>query len=63
MHSKPSEHSKLSVPVSELRRHTTEGIKAYLKAGPLVLTQRGKAVAVLLDPAMWHQLQQNHGTA
>ncbi len=54
---------KLAVPVSQLRRQTTEGIKAHLAVGPLLLTQRGKVVAVLLDPALWCRLLQARDAA
>jgi len=43
------------VPISKLRQTQNE-ILARLSRSPVVLTQHGEAVAVLVDPEMWNQL-------
>ena len=43
------------VPISKLRLTQNEVLK-QLSEGPVVLTQRGEAVAVLVDPEQWNRL-------
>ena len=43
------------VPISDLRTHQGE-ILEKIKESPIVLAQRSKAVAVLVDPARWNKL-------
>lgn len=43
------------VPISEMRLHQSE-VLDKLKAGPIILTQRSKAAAVLIDPVQWNRL-------
>lgn len=43
------------VPISELRLRQSE-VFEKLSEGPVVLTQRGRAAAVLVDPAHWNLL-------
>jgi len=43
------------VPISKLRQRQNE-ILAKLSESPVVLTQHGEAVAVLVGPEMWNQL-------
>jgi len=43
------------VPISELRLRQSEVLKR-LSDGPVVLTQRGHAAAVLVDPEQWNLL-------
>jgi len=43
------------LPISDLR-HAQAGVLNRLSGGPILLTQRGKAAAVLVDPVQWNQL-------
>jgi prevent-host-death family protein len=43
------------MPISRLRQTQNE-ILAKLPESPVVLTQHGRAVAVLVDPEMWNDL-------
>ncbi len=43
------------VPISALRLRQSEVLKK-LPAGPVVLTQHGKAVAVMVDPEAWNRI-------
>jgi len=43
------------VPISELRLRQSEVLER-LPEGPVVLTQRGRAAAVLVDPDQWNSL-------
>jgi len=42
-------------PISELRLRQSE-ILSRLSEGPVVLTQRGRAAVVLVDPDYWNQI-------
>jgi len=44
-----------TVPISELRKRQDE-ILAQLNAGPVILTQRGQAAAVMVSPEQWSHL-------
>lgn len=44
-----------TLPISELR-HAQAQVIGRLSNGPIVLTQRGRAAAILVDPAMWNRL-------
>lgn len=45
------------LPVSEFRAHTADGLQHIRETGrPLVLTQNGRAAAVLLDVATYQAL-------
>jgi prevent-host-death family protein len=46
------------VPLSALRARQGE-VLAKLRQGPLVLTQHGRAVAVLVSPEEWNALHQD----
>jgi prevent-host-death family protein len=43
------------VPISDLRARQTEILK-QIQAGPIVLTQHGKAVSVMIDPEQWNRI-------
>jgi len=43
------------VPISSLRLHQTEVLKKVAER-PVILTQHGKAVAVMVDPEAWNRL-------
>jgi PHD/YefM family antitoxin component YafN of YafNO toxin-antitoxin module len=45
------------VPISQLRLRQNQ-ILAELPKGPIILTQRGVAAAVLVSPQMWNGLAQ-----
>jgi len=42
-------------PISELRLRQSE-LLSRLSKGPVVLTQRGRAAVVLVDPDYWNQI-------
>ncbi|GIV73556.1 type II toxin-antitoxin system prevent-host-death family antitoxin [Caldilinea sp.] len=44
-----------TIPASALRQDQA-GILARAQAGPLLLTHRGQAAAVLVSPQLWNQL-------
>ncbi len=44
-----------TLPISELR-HAQAQVIGRLTDGPIVLTQRGKAAAVLVEPSLWNRL-------
>ena len=44
-----------TLPISELR-HAQAQVIGRLTDGPIVLTQRGKAAAILVDPSLWNRL-------
>ena len=48
------------VPISALRLRQTEVLKK-LVSGPVVLTQHGKAVAVMVDPEAWNRITEELG--
>jgi prevent-host-death family protein len=43
------------IPISSLRQ-TQNNVLSKLAESPVVLTQHGRAVAVLVDPEMWNDL-------
>ncbi len=43
------------VPISEIRKRQNE-ILTQLNAGPVILTQRGRAAAVMVSPGQWNRL-------
>ena len=43
------------MPISSLR-HTQNEVLSKLPSSPVVLTQHGRAVAVLVDPGVWNDL-------
>jgi prevent-host-death family protein len=43
------------VPISEIRKRQSE-ILVQLNAGPVILTQRGRAAAVMVSPKQWNRL-------
>jgi prevent-host-death family protein len=43
------------VPISEIRKRQNE-ILVQLNAGPVILTQRGRAAAVMISPKEWNRL-------
>ncbi len=45
------------IPISELRIRQSSVLE-QLKQGPVVLTQRSKAAAVLVDPDQWNRLME-----
>ncbi len=45
------------VPISELRTRSQE-ILARLQHGAVILTHRGRAVAVLVSPQQWNEVHQ-----
>ncbi len=45
------------VPISELRLRQSE-LLSRLSKGPVVLTQRGRAAVVLVDPDYWNQIME-----
>jgi prevent-host-death family protein len=45
------------MPISELRIHQNQ-VLAKLNEGPMVLTQHGRAAAVLVGPEYWNRLQE-----
>jgi antitoxin Phd len=44
-----------TVPISEIRKRQNE-ILTQLNAGPVILTQRGRAAAVMVSPEQWDRL-------
>jgi prevent-host-death family protein len=45
------------MPISELRLRQSE-LLSRLSQGPVVLTQRGRAAVVLVDPDYWNQVME-----
>ena len=43
------------IPISKLRQTQSEVLEK-LCDGPVVLTQHGKAIAIMVDPEQWNQL-------
>lgn len=43
------------IPISKLRQTQSEVLEK-LPEGPVVLTQRGEAIAVLVEPEQWNRL-------
>ncbi len=46
------------IPISDIRQRQQE-ILAKLATGPIVLTQHGKGIAVLLDIQQWNQIAED----
>ena len=49
------ERVPLTIPVSDLRNEQAK-ILGQLHDGPILLTQRGRAAAMLVEPALWNLL-------
>jgi prevent-host-death family protein len=45
------------IPISDLRIHQNS-VLARITEGPVVLTQHGRAAAVLVEPDLWNELVQ-----
>lgn len=48
------------VPISDMRIHQN-ALLAQMAEGPVVLTQRGRAAAVLVEPGLWNELVERLG--
>ncbi len=42
-------------PITDLRTHQDQLLQ-HVQEEPVILTKRGRAVAVLVDPEMWNQI-------
>jgi prevent-host-death family protein len=45
------------IPISDIRQRQNEILRT-LASGPVVLTQHGKAAAVMIDPAQWNSFME-----
>jgi prevent-host-death family protein len=44
-------------PISYLRRHTGEVVSSVSRAGPVVITQNGEALAIVVDVKSYERMQ------